>query len=132
MNKSNMKNMNKNINKVILIMVSLVPVILSLLSIFQVDFTCAIFSCNKNVILQSIIFGLSSCITLNILTRKPLYYKNLLYVFLINILLLFTLPESTDYFLPAKEDGIIYFNLLSPILYLVYSSYRYLILKNKK
>ena len=90
-----------------------------LISIFKSEFTCFLFKCGQDVILQSVLFGFFSFFTLYCFFKNTQSKKLFLFIIIFNLLFYFLLPNYTDYFLPAKEDGIIYLNLSIPFLYII-------------
>ena len=128
-----MKKMKKILLIVTLLIISCVSLMLMFVNTTIYNFLCNILTCESNIILPSIIFGTSSFFTINYifyLKKRKSLLPSLLIV-ITNIIIYSILPSTSDYFLPTKEDGLAYFNLILPALYILIITSKKFLRNNK-
>ena len=73
-----------------------------------------------NMYYISILFGLLAIALINSFVKTRYFNSVFLSLLIVDTFVALFFPENTDYILPAKEDALIWINLIHPSLYLVY------------
>ena len=131
-----MKNIQKKLLVATLLSISCVSLILMFVNTTTYNFLCNILKCGQNIILPSIIFGITSFFAINYIVyiKERNGFLPSIFIIITNIILYSILPSTSDYLLPTKEDGLAYANLILPTLYIICMTYKNFtkIIKTKK